>query len=122
MHPKTWKKNPKVHHFRSANISRVLNDLKTHWSSIVENNIKIPVDVILTGGEDDPVEYNKSDSLSLKEISANYDEVENLEELSNFMSVTIITKDGSNPNFSHEESIFLKIFPSLYIKKSGPIL
>ena len=35
--PKNVEKNPKVHHYRSANISTVLNDLKTHWSSIVEN-------------------------------------------------------------------------------------
>ena len=79
--------NPKVHHFRSASISTVINDLKTHWSSIVENNIKIPVDIILMRGRDDRVEYNRTDSSSLKEISENYDEDENLDDLSNFILV-----------------------------------
>ena len=54
---------------------------------MIENNIKIPVDIMLMRGRDDQVEYGKTDSSSLKEISENYDEDKELDDLSNFMLV-----------------------------------
>ena len=51
---------PKVHHFRSANISTVTKELEKHWDSILQNNICIPTHEILIGNEDEIVQYRKT--------------------------------------------------------------
>ena len=56
--------NPKVHHFRSANINTVTKELEEHWTSILENNICIPTHEILIGNEDEIVQYRKTTFLS----------------------------------------------------------
>ena len=56
--------NPKVHHFRSANIRTVTKDLEEHWTSIVENKLCIPTHEILIGHDDEIVQYKKTTFLS----------------------------------------------------------
>ena len=56
--------NPKVHHFRSANISTVTKELDEHWTSILEKNICVPTHEILIGNEDEMVQYRKTTFLS----------------------------------------------------------
>ena len=57
-------KNPRVHHFRSSNVSSLTKDLENHWTSIVEDNIFIPSHLILSGNQNEAVKYNKTTILS----------------------------------------------------------
>ena len=59
-HPCEIEKSPTVHHFRSSNITSVLNELKKQWLSILDNNICIPTHEILEGNEDEKVSYRKN--------------------------------------------------------------
>ena len=65
-HPCEIDKSPTVHHFRSSNITSVLNELKKQWLSILDNNICIPTHEILEGNEDEKVSYRKTTFLSDK--------------------------------------------------------
>ena len=46
---------PKVHHFRSSNISKIEKDLEDNWVKLIENNINIPSHQIL----EENIEKNK---------------------------------------------------------------
>ena len=45
--------HPKIHHFRSSNISTVTRMLDDHWSTILKNNIPIPTHKLLVGDLND---------------------------------------------------------------------
>ena len=51
--PASIELKPRIHHFRSPNIKLITDELENHWSSIVENNICIPIHQILIGYEDE---------------------------------------------------------------------
>ena len=53
--PRKIDQYPKVHHFRSSNITNVMSKLEQHWSEILSNNICIPTPIILEGNEDEPL-------------------------------------------------------------------
>ena len=45
--------HPKIHHFRSSNISTVTRMLEDHWSTILKNNTPIPTHKLLVGDLND---------------------------------------------------------------------
>ena len=45
--------HPKIHHFRSSNISTVTRMLEDHWSTILKNNTPIPTHKVLIGDLND---------------------------------------------------------------------
>ena len=57
---------PRVRHFRSSNIKLITNELENHWSSIVENNICMPIHQILICDEDENVLIRNTTFLSDK--------------------------------------------------------
>ena len=61
--PENRDQHPKVHHFRSSNISSITLKLKKHWDYIVDNNIFIPTHVILEGDENEKVQYRPTSFL-----------------------------------------------------------
>ena len=45
--------HPKIHHFRSSNISTVTRMLEDHWSTILKNTTPIPTHKVLIGDLND---------------------------------------------------------------------
>ena len=44
---------PKVHHFRSSNVTSICTELEKHWGNIIENNTCIPIHKIIYGTDDE---------------------------------------------------------------------
>ena len=92
--PEEIELKPRVHHFRSSNIKSVSNELEKNWSSIVDNNICIPMHEIMIGNEDDKVVYIKKTFLSDKiENSASPDT----------LSLKIVNQLNTNEEFVEED-------------------
>ena len=53
--PENLDLHPKIHHFRSSNISAISRELDDYWSLIVANKISIPTHVIFEGSDDEVV-------------------------------------------------------------------
>ena len=64
--PEKIELKPRVHHFRSSDIKLITKELQIHWSSIVENNICIPIHQILIGDKDEIVLIRNTTFLSDK--------------------------------------------------------
>ena len=62
--PENRELHPKLHHFRSSNISAITSQLEKQWKFIIENNIGIPTHEILLGNEDEIVRYVPTSFLS----------------------------------------------------------
>ena len=56
--------HPKIHHFRSSNISSICDELKQHWDYILKQSICIPTHEILYGDGDERVRYIPTSFLS----------------------------------------------------------
>ena len=63
--------HPKIHHFRSSNISAISRELDDYWSLIVKNKICIPTHVIFEGSDDEVVRCLPTQFLADKIISTN---------------------------------------------------
>ena len=58
--------HPKIHHFRSSNISTVTRMLKDHWSTILKNNTPIPTHKFLISDLNDIPQIMETTFLSGK--------------------------------------------------------
>ena len=56
--------HPKLHHFRSANIRSVTNELKSHWNKIITDEICIPAHVNIEENPDETFRYLPTDYLT----------------------------------------------------------
>ena len=101
--------NPKVHHFRSSNISTVTKDLEVSWNSILETNVKIPIHKILEGSEDETVRCRPTSYLNDKiQIDSSPKINERIDEVDDDLitSCSIIEKEDSiQDTIDFEENI-----------------
>ena len=74
---------PKMHHFRSSNVKSIAKELEEKWKFIVNNQIHIPLHVILKGDGDEKVTYWPTNFLGDKIIASDTPYLQNVSKLVN---------------------------------------